>query len=245
MNIRNAAAMITLGATTLSVAPFVALASTTPLSVSCSGTAASTSIAWTASATGGVAPVALLWGNGATTTSQILNVAPGTYSMTLQATDASSTVATTSCSATVASTTPSGNPGSGGPSPFSGCPVPGRNLHLGSRGQDVMDMQQFLFAHDPDFASTTASGFFGRLTARAMARFQAANGIASSSAGSVGPVTRAFFGKHCGLIEGMGHLKGTAKSPFDMMMDASSSPFAFPSHGHGNGHGGKGHGHGQ
>lgn len=71
------------------------------LTASCTGTPTASNITWTASSTGGVAPVAFLWGNGSTTTPQIIAVSPGTYSMALQATDASSTVATTTCSATV------------------------------------------------------------------------------------------------------------------------------------------------
>ncbi len=72
------------------------------LTASCVGSPTASNITWTASATGGIAPYALLWGNGSTTASQTIAVAPGTYSMTLQATDASSTVATATCSATVA-----------------------------------------------------------------------------------------------------------------------------------------------
>ncbi len=74
------------------------------LSVSCSGTPTATAITWTAASTGGVAPIAYLWGNGSTSTTQTVSYAPGTYSVTIQATDASSTVATSSCSATVPTT---------------------------------------------------------------------------------------------------------------------------------------------
>lgn len=80
---------------------FVGIASA--LTATCSGVPSATNITWTGSASDGVVPFALLWGNGATTTSQTIAVSPGTYSMTLQATDASSTVATTTCAATVAS----------------------------------------------------------------------------------------------------------------------------------------------
>jgi hypothetical protein len=78
------------------------------LTTSCVGVPTATSITWTASFADGVAPVAFLWGNGNTTTVQTVSVSPGTYSMTLQATDASSTVATTTCSATVNATTTNG-----------------------------------------------------------------------------------------------------------------------------------------
>ncbi|HTR18688.1 MAG TPA: peptidoglycan-binding protein [Candidatus Paceibacterota bacterium] len=94
---------------TLSISAALALAlsfgianADTPLSVSCSGVPSTASITWTASATGGVAPIALLWGNGSTSTSQTLSYSPGTYSIGIQATDASSSVATSTCSAMVA-----------------------------------------------------------------------------------------------------------------------------------------------
>lgn len=84
--------------------PFVVSAAT--LTASCAGTPTDTNITWVASTTGGVTPVALLWGNGNTSTSQTVAVTFGTYSMTLQATDASSTIATTTCSATVVAPIP-------------------------------------------------------------------------------------------------------------------------------------------
>lgn len=81
----------------------------TALTTSCVGVPATTNILWTASSAGGVAPIAFLWGNSSTSTIQSISVSPGTYNMTIQATDASSTVATSTCSATVnapATTTP-------------------------------------------------------------------------------------------------------------------------------------------
>ena len=75
--------------------------------VSCTGTPGATSITWTSSITGGVTPLSILWGNSSTSTSQTVTVTPGTYSMSLQVTDASSTVATTTCSATVLQQLPS------------------------------------------------------------------------------------------------------------------------------------------
>lgn len=71
------------------------------LTASCAGVPASTNITWTASSAGGIAPVAFLWGNGSTSSAQTVGYTPGTYSMTIQATDASSTVATSTCSATI------------------------------------------------------------------------------------------------------------------------------------------------
>lgn len=92
--------LFVLAAASAFVLPFAASAST--LTVSCAGAPAATSITWTASTTGGVSPVAFLWSNGSMSTVQTVATAPGTYAMTLQATDASSSVATTTCSATIA-----------------------------------------------------------------------------------------------------------------------------------------------
>ena len=94
----------TLGASALALSfalSFGVANAQTALSVSCSGAPTATSVAWTASASGGIAPYAYLWGNGSTSTSQTVTYAPGTYSMTIQATDASSSVATSTCAATV------------------------------------------------------------------------------------------------------------------------------------------------
>lgn len=73
-----------------------------------------------------------------------------------------------------------------------------RNLGIGSRGADVASLQQLL-AQDPESGFTaTSTGYFGPLTAKALARFQAQNGIASSTAiGFAGPLTRNFFQQHC------------------------------------------------
>jgi hypothetical protein len=81
----------------------------TALSVSCTGTPGTTSIVWASNASGGVAPYVYAWGNGSTSSSQTVSATPGTYSMTLQLTDASSTVATGTCNTIVkapATTTP-------------------------------------------------------------------------------------------------------------------------------------------
>ena len=74
--------------------------------MSCRLPPSATSIAWAATSTGGVAPVAFLWSNGNTSMSQTVSYAPGTYALNLQGTDASSTVATTTCSATVPAAVP-------------------------------------------------------------------------------------------------------------------------------------------
>jgi Putative peptidoglycan binding domain len=76
------------------------------LTASCTGAPSASSITWAGTSASGVAPEAYLWSNGATSSSQVVNVTPGTYTMNLQLTDASSTVATTTCSATVAAPLP-------------------------------------------------------------------------------------------------------------------------------------------
>lgn len=89
------------------VLSFGAVSVASALTASCSGAPTATNITWTASASSGIEPYAFLWGNGSTSTAQTIAVSPGTHSMTIQATDASSTVATSTCSATVAQQAPS------------------------------------------------------------------------------------------------------------------------------------------
>ena len=62
-----------------------------------------------------------------------------------------------------------------------------------------MTSLQQLLASDPTSGFTaTPNGFFGPQTAKAVAHFQVVNGIASSSTGTVGPLTRNFFEQRCG-----------------------------------------------
>ncbi len=78
------------------------------------------------------------------------------------------------------------------------CVALDRNLSVGSRGDDVRKLQDLL-REDPESGFTASStGLFGPQTAKAMARFQIKNGIASSTQGEVGPRTRAFFERACG-----------------------------------------------
>jgi peptidoglycan hydrolase-like protein with peptidoglycan-binding domain len=74
-----------------------------------------------------------------------------------------------------------------------------RNLGIGATGDDVRKVQEML-SMDPELNFTAgATGFFGPLTAQAMARFQRKHSIASSTDGMVGPLTRGFFQRSCGL----------------------------------------------
>jgi len=76
------------------------------LTTSCAGVPTVSNITWTATSTGGVDPGSYLWSNGSTSTTQTNTYLPGTHTLGLTATDASSTVATTSCSAIVAQPLP-------------------------------------------------------------------------------------------------------------------------------------------
>jgi peptidoglycan hydrolase-like protein with peptidoglycan-binding domain len=79
------------------------------------------------------------------------------------------------------------------------------NLGVGSTGGEVLKLQELL-AMDPDSGYTASTtGYFGPITARALARYQEKHGIASStSGGMVGPLTRAFLHRRCGVGLGGG-----------------------------------------
>jgi peptidoglycan hydrolase-like protein with peptidoglycan-binding domain len=66
-----------------------------------------------------------------------------------------------------------------------------RYLSEGSSGADVLQLQEFL--HSEGYLSVSPTGYFGSLTAGAVAQFQNANGI--SPLGKVGPVTLALLNK--------------------------------------------------
>ena len=74
----------------------------------------------------------------------------------------------------------------------------GRNLRHGMEGEDIRALQEWLLEDKENAFVGRATGFFGPLTARAMARFQTKMGIASITDGSVGPLTRGFFERQCG-----------------------------------------------
>jgi peptidoglycan hydrolase-like protein with peptidoglycan-binding domain len=114
--------------------------------------------------------------------------------------------------AVIASSTP---PGMGN------CPSFGRDLSVGSQGNDVMQLQQML-AGDGFFSAST-TGYFGQLTASALDQFQAHFDISTSSAGFFGPLTRTFIGAHCGQGQGQngGHMMGSSTPP---MWQGSSTP---------------------
>ena len=71
-----------------------------------------------------------------------------------------------------------------------------RNLGVGAKGDDVRQIQNVL-ASDPSIYTGTTTGYFGQETARAVMKFQSKYGIASSTTGFVGSMTRDFFNKRC------------------------------------------------
>lgn len=81
------------------------------------------------------------------------------------------------------------------------CPALYRALRRGVSGEDVMELQQFLFGRG--FLHATPSGFFGALTEEAVQRFQAQHGVVSGGTpdttgyGAVGPGTRASIAELC------------------------------------------------
>src|SRR3989344_2434574 len=68
------------------------------------------------------------------------------------------------------------------------CPQVLRTLDQGISGSDVKEVQSYL--------GVSQTGFFGPMTARAVAAFQAEEGL--SQVGIIGPQTRAAFARRCG-----------------------------------------------
>ena len=92
-----------------------------------------------------------------------------------------------------------------------------RNLSRGAHGEDVMNLQRFLAANLGTTSTSGVTGFFGTSTAQAIIQFQKEHGIASSSAGFVGPMTREFLAHHCLPIPGT-NASGTPIGPLPPIM---------------------------
>ena len=75
------------------------------------------------------------------------------------------------------------------------CAILNRNLTAGAKGDDVSGLQEFL--SEQGYLSAKATGYFGPLTANALARWQASQGI--SAVGALGPLTRARILTWCDL----------------------------------------------
>ena len=85
------------------------------------------------------------------------------------------------------------------------CVTIARNLRQGDQGEDVRKLQELLMQDGESGFNGSATGFFGPLTMKAMAKFQTRMGIASSTDGAVGPLTRGFFERKCGYGMGGGN----------------------------------------
>jgi peptidoglycan hydrolase-like protein with peptidoglycan-binding domain len=74
------------------------------------------------------------------------------------------------------------------------CALLNRNLNVGISGDDVKGLQEFLA--EQGYLTASATGYFGQLTAQAVARWQASEGV--SAVGSFGPLSRERLKAWCG-----------------------------------------------
>jgi len=72
-----------------------------------------------------------------------------------------------------------------------------RNLTPGAQGDDVRGLQEFLSAEG--YLSANATGYFGPMTAQAVAKWQSAEGV--SAVGSFGPISRERMKVWCGIAD--------------------------------------------
>ena len=94
------------------------------------------------------------------------------------------------------------------------CPVFSRSLSLGTIGNDVTNLQQYL--NGQGFLSVDATGYFGPLTQAAVAKWQAAGGVVGLGgfgSGFFGPLSRAYFSRSCGSVGGPGGGSGSGGAP--------------------------------
>ena len=81
------------------------------------------------------------------------------------------------------------------------CPHLSRNLSFGSRGTDVIQLQQYLISQN--ILASDSATYFGRITESAVQQWQVSHGIVSSGSaattgyGAVGPRTRAAIASAC------------------------------------------------
>ncbi|MDO8522262.1 MAG: peptidoglycan-binding protein [bacterium] len=101
------------------------------------------------------------------------------------------------------------------------CPTPGVTMKRGSSGADVTRLQQFLAQDKTVYPEGTITGTYGPLTEKAVQRFQAKNGIASSGTpdtgyGAVGPRTATAIAARCSGTAGASSAIGgfIAVAPF-------------------------------
>lgn len=96
-----------------------------------------------------------------------------------------------------------------GPNPENhpSCPMPGRDIGPGARGEDVSKLQQLLNDDNGDAEDLPVTGFFGPKTHDALKHWQSMHGIASTTTpgfGFVGPRSRDFMRRLCGMGQGFG-----------------------------------------
>ncbi|TSC60942.1 MAG: Cell wall hydrolase SleB [Parcubacteria group bacterium Athens0416_74] len=104
--------------------------------------------------------------------------------------------------------------------------LPERALALGTRGDEVHGLQEFL--REEGYLKADATGFFGPMTHGALAKWQVAQGL--QGVGVVGPLTRERMKMHCGGIPGQQFsatpMKGTA--PLTVTFNTWLSGFRVP-----------------
>src|SRR3989344_645786 len=77
------------------------------------------------------------------------------------------------------------------------CSILNRNLSQGTQGDDVIGLQEFLSAEG--YLSANATGYFGPMTAQAVAKWQTQEGVAA--VGSFGPMSRERVKVWCGTAD--------------------------------------------
>lgn len=89
------------------------------------------------------------------------------------------------------------------------CPAFLRSLAVGSRGDDVTELQQFLAGRG--FFAMTPTGYYGPITAAAVRNWQVSANVVPAGnlgLGYFGPLSRAFVGKACLSGSGSGVYNG-------------------------------------
>lgn len=110
------------------------------------------------------------------------------------------------------------------------CPSFVRALARGVSGEDVSDLQAFL-ASDPEiYPEGLATGYFGRLTEKALQRFQVLHGIVSAGSpentgyGILGPKTRAKIMELCQIPAKLGEVESAPPLPVALSQGVEFTP---------------------
>jgi peptidoglycan hydrolase-like protein with peptidoglycan-binding domain len=77
-----------------------------------------------------------------------------------------------------------------------------RELGIGSRGQDVALLQAYLAGNPALYPEGLVTGYFGPLTEKAVARWQAMTNVTGDAAGYVGPISLALLNQVPGIGAG-------------------------------------------